>query len=349
MPVRVLVVDDSAFMRKTLRLLLESDPHIQVVGTASDGVEALEKVKQLRPDVMTLDVEMPRMDGLETLQHVMQTNPLPVVMVSSLTLEGARETLRALELGAVDFIPKQFSHLFSSRNQFRQLLVEKVKTAAKAHLLVTQKIVQRQPSLLAASDGFFRFPGARVIIFAVSTGGPLALQRVVPHLEKEFPVPVIIVQHMPAHFTRSLAERLNELSALTVVEAAQGMPLVKGMVYVAPGDWHLYFSCENGHTLIQLSEEPRNSLFRPSADVTFRSAVQAFGKRVLGVIMTGMGQDGFVGARQIKEQGGRIIAQDRESSVVYGMPRVVAEAGLADLVLPLEKIAPALNYAVGIA
>ncbi|NOX36913.1 MAG: chemotaxis response regulator protein-glutamate methylesterase [Calditrichaeota bacterium] len=348
MSIRLLIVDDSAFMRKAISMILEEEADIEVVGTAKDGLEAIEKVKRLRPDVVTLDIEMPRMDGLTALRRIMQEHPVPVIMISSLTYEGARETIQALELGAIDFIPKQFSFVSIGQVEIKEQLIQKIRAAAQSRF----RLLRRRISRPAASSGrrihFPRLPSVKIIVIGISTGGPLSLQKVIPRLPAEFSVPIAIVQHMPPNFTRLLAERLDNLSALRVVEAQDNMPIAPGTVYVAPGGWHLCIRKRLNGTTCCLSQEPKNLLFRPSADVLFESASRVFGKDVLAIVMTGMGKDGLKGAQIIKAAGGKVIAQDEETSVVYGMPRVVVEAGLADAVLPLEKIPEALSQAVGL-
>ena len=346
--IRVLVVDDSIFMRKALTMILDEDPEVQVVDAARNGKEALEKVEALQPDVVTMDVEMPVMDGLTALKHIMAKFPRPVVMVSSLTREGAETTIQALQAGAVDFIPKIRNFIGPEGMALKKQLVEKVKAAARAR---TQAL-RKRPSLGHKPPAPGRMPAVgnlapQVIAIGVSTGGPFALQKVIPQLPADFPCPVLIVQHMPPHFTRSLAERLNELSPLCVVEAKQGMLVEAGHVYIAPGGKHMTVSGRAALTL-RISEEPAETLHRPSVDVMFTSVAQAVGRKVLAVVMTGMGKDGLEGARVIKRMGGKVWAQDEASSVVYGMPKAVKEANLADVVLSLEQIPLALAKAVGL-
>ncbi len=342
--IRVLIVDDSAFMRKALSIMLEGDPEIKVVGTARDGLEAIEKVHELKPDIVTLDVEMPRMDGLTALRRIMREHPVPVIMVSSLTQEGAQATIEALEAGAVDFIPKQHSYVSIEISRIRAELLEKIKTIARTRPLLTRR---RSAAPGAEALPTLRFHEARAIAIGVSTGGPRALQQVIPTLPADLPVPVLIVQHMPPHFTRSLAERLDSLSPMTVIEAEEGMLLEAGRVFLAPGGRHLVLERRNGHVpVIRTPVEPA-TLHRPSVDVMFRSVCQLFGGKVLAVVMTGMGRDGLEGARLIKQHGGKVITQDEATCVVYGMPRAVAEAGLSDAVLPLEQIGPMLARSLG--
>ncbi len=344
--IRVLVVDDSAFMRKALSMMLERDAEVRVIDTARDGQQALDKIAEHDPDVVTMDIEMPRMDGLTALRRIMDETPRPVLMVSSLTRDGAEATVKAMEAGAVGFLPKQRSRVSLKITEIEDDLVQRIKSAARSNT----RVLQRRFGALAkrCNDGeAFVFRHAQLIAIGVSTGGPFALQRVIPTLPADLPVPVAIVQHMPPHFTRSLANRLDANSALDVVEAEDGMPLEAGTVAIAPGGHHMVFRSGAQATIVKTPEEPEDTLHRPSVDVMMTSASEHFNGRVLGLIMTGMGKDGLNGAAAIKERGGRIMAQDEESSVVYGMPRAVAEAGVTDCVLPMEKLGPALSKAVG--
>lgn len=339
--IRVLIVDDSAFMRKALTMMLSDDPEVEVIDTARDGLEAIEKVHRLQPDLVTLDIEMPRMDGLTALRRIMKEAPVPVIMLSSLTQEGARVTLDALDAGAVDFIPKHTSFVSLEITRIRDTLLEKVKTLARKRsagrpVPPVRETAPRRPMT------FYR---SRLIAVGISTGGPAALQTLIPRLNEALPVPVAIVQHMPAHFTKTLAQRLDRMSPLHVVEAEEGMLVRPGMVLLAPGGRHLTFR-PAGHDVVVSTPTHPETLHRPSVDVMFTSAAAAFGGRVLGVVMTGMGHDGCEGAREVRRRGGKIIAQDAASSVVYGMPRAVVEADLADSVLSLNDIAPALERAV---
>lgn len=344
MSIRVLVVDDSAFMRKAISMMLETDPEIKVIGTARDGFEAIEKNLELKPDIVTLDVEMPRMDGLTALKKIMQESPVPVLMVSSLTMEGARTTIEALEAGAVDFIPKQLSYISLDITNIKDDLILKVKHIAKSRT----RFFQRKSQLLVRESTLppFRHANARIVLIGISTGGPFSLQKVIPNIPKTFPIPIAIVQHMPPHFTKSLAERLNATSQLEVVEAEDGMQLTPGKVYIAPGGYHMLFHKKASVVSIIVSKEPSTTLHRPSVDVMFISANEVYGKEVIGIVMTGMGKDGLEGTKLLKKSGAKIIAQNEESCVVYGMPKAIVDAGLADLVLPLEEIADVLTNAV---
>lgn len=341
--ISVLVVDDSAFMRKALSMMLERDPEIQVEDTARDGKQALEKIRALDPDVVTMDVEMPRMDGLTALRRIMDETPRPVLMVSSLTREGAEATVEAMEAGAVGFIPKQRSHISLKITEIEQELIERIKAAANSNL----RALRSTPGPSRRSAHQVSFPEAQIITIGVSTGGPFALQQLIPALPGDLPVPVAVVQHMPPHFTHSLATRLNANSELHVSEANDGMPVEPGRVIIAAGGRHLVFGWGARGITARTPEGTDEALHRPSVDVTFTSATECYDGHVLGLVMTGMGKDGLDGAKAIKQQGGRIIAQDEATSIVYGMPRVVTEAHLADCVLPLHALADALTQAVG--
>lgn len=337
-PIRVLVVDDSAFMRHTVAKHLEADPEITVVGKARDGLEALEKISALEPDVVTLDVEMPRMDGLTALKRIMAECPTPVVMLSSLTQRGARTTIKALMRGAVDFVPKPAARV--DIGTVMEDLIAKVKAAAGARPATRQAptVIPSAPAPRKLGPRPFH-KGDPLIVVGASTGGPRALQRVLSELPAELPAAVAVVQHMPPGFTRSLAQRLNATSSLTVQEAADGDRLGQGLVLLAPGDFHLQF---NGIRQVALDQGPRRHHVRPAVDVAMESAADVHGPAVIGVVLTGMGADGTAGAECIKAYGGRVLAEHESTSVVYGMPRSVIESCLADQVVPLPEVAPTL-------
>ncbi|WP_126426409.1 protein-glutamate methylesterase/protein-glutamine glutaminase [Brevibacillus marinus] len=358
---RVLVVDDSAFMRKVISDILAADPQIEVIDRARNGLECIAKVKALQPDVVTLDIEMPLLNGLEALERLMQEHPLPVVMVSSLTREGADATIRALELGAVDFITKTSGSISLDIHTVAQEIVEKVKAAGLAkHRFLKRKLpvspsplhtnnaVQRahRPSGGAPPDSR-RHAGAapnKLVAIGTSTGGPRALQTVLTSLPRHFPAAIAIVQHMPPGFTQSLARRLDMLCEIRVVEAADGQLMEAGTAYIAPGGYHMEIVQESGGKLaISLNQsEPRGG-HRPSVDVLYESISKLQQVDKWAVIMTGMGSDGTRGLRLIKETGQVTSIIEHESScVVYGMPRAAIQAGLADKVVPLERIAETL-------
>jgi two-component system chemotaxis response regulator CheB len=344
-PIRVMVVDDSAFMRFTIAQQLNGDPELQVVGVASNGRQALQLLPQLKPDVITLDVEMPVMDGLSTLREIMKNYPRPVIMFSSLTKEGAAETIRALMLGAVDFVPKPDNRL-DIRAAMGDMRV-KIKVAVQARVKFVSPALSTP--LHSHSSGRPKklvrayLKKAPVVLIGSSTGGPSALSEIVPALPPDLQSPVVIVQHMPAGFTRSLSERLNSLSPLNIKEAESGDALLTGQVLLAPGGFHLTLD-ENEQ--VALNQKPAVHGVRPAVDVTLNSLIQRFGKQVVAVILTGMGSDGTHGATLLHSSGGFVIAEHESTCVVWGMPRSVVEAGAASVVLPRPQIARAIARAV---
>ncbi len=351
--IKVLVVDDSAFMRKSLSMLIESDPKIEVIATAVDGLDGLNKVKNLRPDIVTLDIEMPKMDGLTALKHIMKQSPTPVLMVSSLTKEGAESTLKALELGAVDFIPKASSFVSVAIADIKEDLIKKIKTFARKKSVVSRinNLSSRSTKPVAnagASNVVKPLPPMKynALAMGISTGGPISLQKIVPVLSTKISVPVFIVQHMPPKFTASLAQRLNSMSSLEVKEAENNEVVRKGVVYIAKGGFHMIVKKVGINIVIETSEMPKEHLHKPSVDVLFDSIEKVYGKNTLSVIMTGMGKDGLEGVKKIKLVGGHCIAQDENTCVVYGMPRAIVENGLADTIAPLEEIPNIINKAV---
>ncbi len=350
--IRVLVVDDSAFMRKSISLMLESDPGIKVIATARDGKEAVDKIRELKPDLVTMDVEMPVMDGLSALRIIMKEMPLPVIMISSLTSEGAQTTIDALNLGAVDFIPKELSYVSVSIAKIKEDLIAKVKNIAGSRSVwarmnrVRSMTCGAKPALPTHTSHSARLvrptSNPRAVVVGISTGGPFALLQVIPKLPANYPLGILIVQHMPPHFTRSMAERLNGLSQVEVREAADGDKVQPGVVLIAPGGFHMMLAKNGTGVVVRISAEPSKSLYRPSADIMIASAVEAFNGPLLGLIMTGMGKDGLEGLKAVKKKNGYVVAQSEETCVVYGMPKAAVEAGVADAVLPLEKIPSAL-------
>lgn len=352
---RVLVVDDSAFMRKALSMMLESDPHIKVVGNARNGKEGVELAKQLKPDVITMDIEMPEMDGLTALRIIMEENPTPVMMVSSITQKGASATFEAMDLGAVDFIPKELSFVSLDIVHIKKELVEKVKTIGQRRILLMaaakRRIVSKKISAeakAALSVGVKKRPAIRkrhalgtkiqMIALGCSTGGPPALQSVVTRLPRNLPVPMLVVQHMPPKFTKSLAERLNSLSQVTVTEARQGDIAEAGHVYIAPGGMHMTLSPGAVRPSIRVASTPSDTLYRPSVNIMMKSVISKYGKQTLGVILTGMGDDGQIACQELNRLGGKIIAQDEDTCVIYGMPRAIVDKGLAHVVSPIDSI-----------
>jgi two-component system, chemotaxis family, protein-glutamate methylesterase/glutaminase len=342
-PIKVLVVDDSAFMRYTITQRLAQSPEILVVGTARDGQEALEIIPSLNPDVVTLDVEMPRLDGLSTLREIMADHPRPVIMLSSLTSQGAVETVQALTLGAVDFIAKPSNK--ANIGAVMDEVVGKIIRAARARVWVVPRNRNVEPAPLPKGGKAIRKLTAqdRVLVIGSSTGGPRALSTVVPSLPANLQAAVLIVQHMPAGFTRSLAERLDSLSALKIKEAEPGDKLEVGRALVAPGGFHMILDA-NGE--IALNQNPPVHAVRPAIDVTMTSVVQRYGRATVGVVLTGMGNDGTTGCTLIHSAGGKVISEAESSCVVYGMPRSVYEAGVVDLVAPLTEVAATIQRVI---
>ena len=390
-PVRILIVDDSAVMRALLRSVVASDRRLEVAGTASDGTSALRVVESLRPDLVLLDVEMPVMDGLNTLRQMKaRGNRIPVIMCSALTQRGAKVTIEALASGAADYVAKPFGQPSreAAISSLSHDLVPKI-LALTASAIGTKSSSAPQasafpsapayvsplapshpttgntwpvntvqtpalPSLLPAhlpSQAPVMGAAPAVVLIGVSTGGPAALDLVLPGLPATFPLPVLIVQHMPELFTKMLAERLNGRCPLRVVEASAGEPVRAGTIYIARGDWHMEIaatsSSPSSTPVLRLTQEPPENHCRPAADVLFRTGVAVYGARVLGVILTGMGYDGLIGSRLIRDHGGTVLAQDEATSAVWGMPGAVAQAGLAHRILPLNAIAPEILRLAG--
>ena len=342
-PVRVLIVDDSAFMRKSLSAMLESDPRIQVTGVARNGEEALHQTSELHPDVITMDVEMPGMNGIEALKRIMAERPTPVIMVSSLTSEGAAETLTALELGAVDYVPKQLDGVATKISEIQTDLIAKVLAVKHAEPRIStlrtgaRAIEGRSRALSSHSVSVTR--GQKMVAIGCSTGGPQALMQILPMLPADFPAGVVIVQHMPKCFTKPFAERMNALCQLDVREASEGDEVKAGVVLVAPGGLQLRVKRKTAISIgVSLSSNEEQHVHAPSADVMMQSVAAVYGERGIGVILTGMGHDGLEGIKAMKAAMGRIIAQDEASCVVYGMPKAVVEAGCADKVVPLSHV-----------
>ena len=340
--IKVLVVDDSTVMRKLISDILKNDPQIEVVDTAKTGKEAIEKAKNLKPDVITLDIEMPEMDGITALKILRKEVPqTKVIMFSSLTQEGAKATIESLALGAYDFVPKPSTKSFlESVKKIEQDLIPKIKSVVPLKKIkLIYKPIQITPKI---KKGIYKVCG-----IGVSTGGPQTLLKILPKLPPNFPAPILIVQHMPPLFTKQLAERLNSLSRLRVKEAEEGELVKDGIVYIAPGDYHMKIKKENSLIKIKLHQGPPRNFCRPSVDELFESLAEVYNGKTLALILTGMGNDGKEGAKKIKEKGGVVLAQDAESSVVFGMPKAVIEEGLADEVINLSKISERLKDLFG--
>lgn len=353
--VRVLVVDDSTFMRMSIVEMLKKDPEITVVGTARDGMDCLQKASELDVDVITLDVEMPKLNGLETLKKLMATNPLPVVMVSSLTKEGAETTLKTLDCGAQDFIPKTLTH---DKDAFGAELRKKVKAIARRKSIIRLKYRSKPqpPKTAEKAEGILHRPASArsaciaaagrgprdLVVIGVSTGGPPVVQKILAALPGDLPACILIAQHMPAAFTGPFAKRLDSVSQFEVTEAKAGDKLINGHAYVCPGGKHIGVQMNGALPEVLVTEHPKDALYKPTVNVLMETAGNLMGCRTLGVMLTGMGADGLEGAQVLRKKGGLLIAQSEASCVVYGMPKAVVDANLANAILDAEDIAQAI-------
>lgn len=347
MKIKVLVVDDSAFMRKVISDMISSDPGMEVVGTARNGEDALQMIFNLLPDVVTMDVEMPKMDGLTALKQIMEVKPMPVIMLSSLTTNGAVETLKALDFGAFDFITKPTSLVKVSAPEIREELLSKIKIASRTKIAKPVSVARptkpqvqvfkRDESKDLFTTGRTKFK--KLIAIGTSTGGPRALQDVIPFIPKDIDAGILIVQHMPPGFTKSLADRLDSMSQVRVKEAEDGDIINAGVAYLAPGDSHIKVSKQGGQFVIKLDNGDRVSGHKPSVDALMYSIAELNDRNIIGVIMTGMGSDGAEGLKKVKANRGYIIAQDEESCVVFGMPKSTIKLGVVDKVVGLNNIA----------
>ena len=353
MAVKVLVVDDSGFFRRRVSEILSADPNIQVVGTATNGREAIDQALALKPDVITMDYEMPMMDGITAVRNIMQRCPTPVLMFSSLTHEGARVTLDALDAGAVDFLPKNFEDISRNPEKVKQMLCEKVHTIARSNRRTAPvaapaplsapahspsalaRPATAAPSSPAPAPAAVKRKSYRLVAIGTSTGGPVALQRVLTQLPANFPAPIVLIQHMPAAFTKAFAERLDKLCRISVKEAEDGDLLRPGLALLAPGGKQMMVD-QRGMVKILPGDERLN--YKPCVDITFGSAAKSFADKVLAVVLTGMGADGREGARLLKQGGSQVWAQDEASCVIYGMPMAIVKANLADAVYSLDDI-----------
>ncbi|MFG0723617.1 chemotaxis response regulator protein-glutamate methylesterase [Pseudomonas sp. GLN_6] len=363
MAVKVLVVDDSGFFRRRVSEILSADPNIQVIGTATNGREAIEQAQALKPDVITMDYEMPMMDGITAVRNIMQRCPTPVLMFSSLTHEGARVTLDALEAGAVDFLPKNFEDISRNPERVKQLLCEKIHTIARSNrrslnpppaapvvpaTSLSKPAVRPAPTSApasrpavapapapVASSAAPKRKSYKLVAIGTSTGGPVALQRVLTQLPASFPAPIVLIQHMPAAFTKAFAERLDKLCRISVKEAEDGDVLRPGLALLAPGGKQMMVDAR-GVVKILPGDERLN--YKPCVDITFGSVAKSYGDKVLAVVLTGMGADGREGARLLKQGGSQVWAQDEASCVIYGMPMAIVKANLADAIYPLDDI-----------
>jgi len=344
--VRVLVVDDSRFFRRCLTEMLNSDKHIEVVGCAVDGADAIIKMRELRPDVITMDIEMPVMDGITATKKIMAEIPTPILMFSSLTTSGAKSTLDALDAGALDFLPKKFDDISCELDIARRLLCARVRVLGARKLATKEYSPPPSSNALTASNTLstrkknaeLDLNKINLIAIGTSTGGPVALQKILTEIPANFPVPVIIIQHMPASFTPSFAERLDSLCQIKVKQADHGDEIKPGVAYIAPGGVQMVVDRCGSRLLLKIEEAKPGQTYKPSVDITFSSLARVCSSELLAVVLTGMGADGREGARLLKQRGATIWAQDEQSCVVYGMPMVIVDANLADEILSLDKI-----------
>ncbi len=346
---RILIVDDSSFMRMAIRSILSKEPTFDVVGTAADGVEALEKAIALKPDLITMDIEMPRMDGIATLKQIMAKAPTKVIMVSSVTNEGAKSTFEALEAGAIDYISNRVSDSGDAQNIFRQELMRKIKEAIASHIHRMPAVIrpappsitmpQQQPSAKCAGKKI------QYVGIGASTGGPVALQEVLMRIPANFPYGIMVAIHMPKAFTGPYADRLNDKCSMTIREAVDGDILKPGLALIAPGGMHTTLVRQGSNIFVktQPTSAHPNFVYIPSIDLMLSSMVEATNGAMLGVILTGMGSDGFKGMQLLKQKGGVTIAQDEATSTIYGMPKACVDGGVADEVLPLGQIGTAIT------
>jgi two-component system chemotaxis response regulator CheB len=372
MPIKVLVVDDSAFFRRQITKILEEDPQITIIDTAVDGRDAVEKASKLHPDVITMDVEMPVMNGIDATREIMQKNPIPILMFSSLTVDGAKSTLDALSAGAVDFLPKRFEDITLNKEDAKKILCERVRAIAGQRVAKINALYSKPPApkpaapksgVASAAPAPTAQPtpatprpaaassGAKkghfsVVAIGTSTGGPIALQNVLTHLPKSFPLPILLVQHMPGTFTPAFAHRLNEMCEIGVKEAQDGDVLEPGKAYLAPGGKQMTIKKRGAQAVISISEAAPAQTYKPCVDITFKSVAESFPNSTLAIVLTGMGADGREGARLLKQGGSTVWAQNEATCVVYGMPAAIVDAGLADKVLGLPDIGEAIAHEV---
>jgi len=350
MAVRVLIVDDSGFFRRRLSEIFAADPGIEVVGTAANGQEAVDQVPRLKPDVITMDIEMPIMDGITAVRRIMASHPTPILMFSSLTTEGATATFEALEAGAADYLPKRLEDIATDRNvairelttRVRQLATRRAPAVPRVQVEAAVRAQPRPPGAVPGSAGRYR-----ILAIGASTGGPVALQQVLMALPKEFPLPILLIQHMPGTFTGPFALRLNQMCKIGVKEAADGDALAPGQALLAPGGKQMLLEQRAGQVLVRIQDPEPGQNYKPCVDVTFNAVARVFPGKTLALVLTGMGADGREGARVLKQGGSTIWAQDEKSCVVYGMPAAVVEARIADQVLPLPSIGPEILHEVG--
>lgn len=338
--IKVLIVDDSSFFRRRISEFLSSDPNIEVVGQAVDGLDAIEKTKELNPDVITMDIEMPRLDGISAVKKIRETKSTPILMFSSLTMEGAKATFEALDAGASDFLPKKFEEIASERSEAIEKLCDCVKSLARAPSTSGAAKIKIPASIRSANSASSK--GYQLAVIGASTGGPIAIEKVLKQLPANYSLPVLLIQHMPGSFTGAFAERLDKLCAINVKEAEDGDELKPGTAYIAPGGRQMRLKKNGRGSVLSIGDEPVVTTYKPSVDITFNSIAEAYRGRVLAIVLTGMGSDGCDGAKLLREKGATVWAQDEASCVVYGMPMAVVRENLADKVMSVDEIGMSL-------
>lgn len=338
--IKVLVVDDSSFFRRRITEFLSSDPNIEVIAQAVDGLDAVEKTNQLNPDVITMDIEMPRLDGISAVKKIRETKSTPILMFSSLTHDGAKATFEALDAGASDFLPKKFEDIATEKSEAIKILCERVNSLAKKKTSTSETIIKIPASLRALSATSSK--GYQLAVIGASTGGPVAVEKVLKSLPANYSLPILLIQHMPGSFTGAFAERLDKMCAINVKEAEEGDVLQAGTVYIAPGGRQMRLKKNGRGNIISIEDGPADTIYKPSVDVTFNSIAEAYSGRVLAIVMTGMGSDGCVGTRLLREKGATVWAQDEASCVVYGMPMAVVKENLVDKVMSVDEIGMSL-------
>ena len=339
--IRVLVVDDSSFFRRRITEFLSSDERIEVIGQAVDGMDAIEKTNELNPDVITMDIEMPKLDGISAVKKIRETKRTPILMFSSLTHDGAKATFEALDAGASDFLPKRFQDIASEQKDAIKKLCDCIHSLARRgnRNAVAAKI--KIPTSLRSSSAASS-KGYQLAVIGASTGGPVAIEKVLKQLPENYPLPILLIQHMPASFTGAFSERLDKLCAINVKEAENGDELKPGTAYIAPGGRQMRLKQNGRSNMISIEDEPVATTYKPSVDITFNSIAEAYRGRVLAIVLTGMGSDGCDGAKMLREKGATVWAQDEASCVVYGMPMAVVKQNLADKVMSVDEIGMSL-------
>lgn len=339
--IKVLVVDDSSFFRRRITEFLTSDKDIEVIGQAVDGLDAVEKTKELNPDVITMDIEMPKLDGISAVKKIREFKRTPILMFSSLTHDGAKATFEALDAGASDFLPKRFQDIASEKEDAVKKLCDCIHSLGGRGRIRTDAATIKVPTSLRRSKAASS-KGYQLAVIGASTGGPVAIEKVLKQLPADYPLPILLIQHMPASFTGAFSERLNKLCAISVKEAESGDQLKPGTAYIAPGGRQMRLKQNGRKNIISIDDEPVATTYKPCVDITFNSIAEAYRGRVLAIVLTGMGSDGCNGAKLLREKGATVWAQDEASCVVYGMPMAVVKQNLADKVMSVDEIGTSL-------